>query len=119
MGCNSLNPNPFLYSRANFVSCPKLDTTFRADEDMIDICGKLQVLDQMIDELLARKHKILIFSQMTRMLDIIGDYLGQVKEVRFSRLDGSMSFEDRQENIDVFNETDDVQGGWLTDQEQM
>jgi len=82
---------------------------YRADEDMIDICGKLQVLDQMIDELLARKHKILIFSQMTRMLDIIGDYLGQVKEVRFSRLDGSMSFEDRQENIDVFNETDDVQ----------
>ena len=76
---------------------------------MIDICGKLQVLDQMIDELLAGKHKILIFSQMTRMLDIIGDYLSQVKEVRFSRLDGSMSFEDRQENIDVFNETDDVQ----------
>ena len=37
-----------------------------------------------------------------------GDYLGQVKDVRFSRLDGSMAFEDRQANIDAFNETDDV-----------
>ena len=86
--------------------------------------------------LMARKHKVLIFSQMTRLLDIIGkikiqasrqdtglldpkleklkrilslgDYLGQVKDLRFSRLDGSMAFEDRQANIDAFNETDDV-----------
>ena len=57
---------------------------------------------------MERKHKMLIFSQMTRLLDIIGDYLGQVKELRFSRLDGSMAFEDRQANIDAFNETDDV-----------
>ena len=62
----------------------------------------------MLDELMARKHKMLIFSQMTRLLDIIGDYLSQVKDVHYSRLDGSMAFEDRQENIDAFNENDDV-----------
>merc|ERR1711992_443434 len=62
----------------------------------------------MLDGLMERKHKMLIFSQMTRLLDIIGGYLGQVKELRFSRLDGSMAFEDRQANIDAFNETDDV-----------
>ena len=42
---------------------------------MIDICGKLKVLDQMLEELSARGHKTLIFSQMTKMLDILGDYL--------------------------------------------
>merc|ERR550519_1550952 len=52
-------------------------------------------------------HKILIFSQMTRMLDILGDYLGH-KKLTHSRLYGSMNFEDRQANIDRFNETDEV-----------
>ena len=75
---------------------------------MIDICGKMKVLDQMLMELLSRKHKVLIFSQMTRMLDIIGDYLSY-QEFQFSRLDGTMDFIDRQENIDTFNTNPDVQ----------
>ena len=48
---------------------------YRADEDMIDICGKLKVLDQMLDELAKHGHKVLIFSQMTKMLDVLSDYL--------------------------------------------
>ena len=85
----------------------------------------MKVLDQMLTELLSRKHKILIFSQMTKMLDIIGDYLNYkvilqkklyennrfdgifslfLQKLTFSRLDGSMGFEDRQENIDAFND---------------
>lgn len=79
---------------------------YRADEDMVDICGKLKVLDQMLDELEKRGHKILVFSQMTRLLDILGDYL-HYREKKFSRLDGSMHFEDRQANIDRFNEHPD------------
>merc|ERR1711997_119160 len=79
---------------------------YRADEDMVDICGKLKVLDQMLYELEKRGHKTLIFSQMTRLLDILGDYL-HYREKKFSRLDGSMHFEDRQQNIDRFNEHPD------------
>ncbi len=74
---------------------------------MIDICGKLQIFDQMIDELIARKHKVLVFSQMTRMLDILGDFLDQVKGINYSRLDGAMGFDERQENIDTFNNSDE------------
>merc|ERR1719318_1377520 len=66
--------------------------------DMVDICGKLAVLDQMA----AGGHKTLIFSQMTKMLDILGDYCN-MKKWKFSRLDGSMNFLDRQANIDKFN----------------
>ena len=48
---------------------------YNADQNIIEKCGKLKVLDQMLDELLKRGHKMLIFSQMTRMMDILGDYL--------------------------------------------
>ena len=61
----------------------------------------------MLDELMSRDHKTLIFSQMTRMLDILGDYLS-LKGVSYSRLDGAMHFEDRQQNMDSFNEDGDV-----------
>merc|ERR1719322_42674 len=74
--------------------------------DMVDICGKLQVFDQMIVKLVADGHKTLIFSQMTKMLDILGDYCN-FKKWKFSRLDGSMNFEDRQANIDQFNDNAD------------
>merc|ERR1712025_1554078 len=40
-------------------------------------------------------------------MDILGDYLNY-KKLPTSRLDGSMSFEDRQANIDQFNETDET-----------
>ena len=39
---------------------------------------------------------------MTKMLHILGDYLN-LKKIKFCRLDGSMQFMDRQENIDTFN----------------
>merc|ERR1719430_2695980 len=77
-------------------------TFYNSTDDMIDICGKLAVLHQMLTKLNEKGHKTLIFSQMTKMLDILGDYLN-LKKIKFCRLDGSMQFMDRQENIDTFN----------------
>ena len=56
---------------------------YRIDQDLVDICGKFKVLDQLLEALLEKKHKVLIFSQMTKMLDILGDYL--MFKVSFSR----------------------------------
>merc|ERR1719186_1155345 len=75
---------------------------YASGPDMIDICGKLQALDQMLVQLLKGGHKMLIFSQMTKMLDVLGDYCN-MKKWKFCRLDGSMNFLDRQANIDKFN----------------
>merc|ERR1711971_659316 len=80
---------------------------YRSDEDMVTICGKLRVLDQLLTDLNSRGHKTLIFSQMTKMLDIIGDYLN-LRKWKFCRLDGSMNWIDRQANIDSFNTDTDV-----------
>ena len=48
---------------------------YLVDDNIVEKSGKMKVLDQLLTALLERGHKVLIFSQMTRMLDILGDYL--------------------------------------------
>ena len=47
--------------------------------DMVDICGKLQVLDQMIVKLIADGHKTLIFSQVSFYLSLFINIFQQTK----------------------------------------
>lgn len=63
--------------------------------------AKVQVLDQIIDKLLPN-HKLLIFSQFTKMLDLLHDWLNY-RDIGFCRLDGSTSHEDRDTQINDFN----------------
>lgn len=44
-------------------------------EHLISACGKLQLLDKMLHSLNQNGHRVLIFSQMTKMLDLLQDYL--------------------------------------------
>jgi SNF2 family DNA or RNA helicase len=39
--------------------------------------GKLAVLDRLLSKLKSRGHRVVLFSQFTMMLDILGDYLEQ------------------------------------------
>ncbi|XP_075697579.1 lymphoid-specific helicase isoform X2 [Rhinoderma darwinii] len=80
---------------------------FKIDEELINSSGKFLVLDRMLPELKKRGHKILIFSQMTLMLDILIDYC-YYRKLEFCRLDGSMSFTEREENMRKFNTDPDV-----------
>jgi len=41
------------------------------NDDLVDTSGKMMVLDRLLTELFQRKHKVLLFSQFTTMLDII------------------------------------------------
>jgi len=69
---------------------------------IVNVCGKMMLLDQMLVKLKQKGHKVLIFSQMTQLLDIIADYL-DFRGFDHSRLDGSMKMEDRQQHIHTFN----------------
>lgn len=40
-------------------------------EDLVDSSGKMMVLERLLDELFARGHKVLLFSQFRTVLDII------------------------------------------------
>jgi ATP-dependent DNA helicase len=41
------------------------------DEQLVNASGKMMVLDRLLDELFRRKHKVLLFSQFTTMLDVL------------------------------------------------
>ncbi|PJF20090.1 CHD family protein [Paramicrosporidium saccamoebae] len=64
--------------------------------------GKLAVLDQLMTRLHQDGHRVLIFSQMVRMLDILSEYL-QLKAWKFQRLDGGTSSDARKKSIAAFN----------------
>jgi ATP-dependent DNA helicase len=42
------------------------------DDQLINASGKMLLLNRLLDELFERGHKVLVFSQFTTMLDIIG-----------------------------------------------
>lgn len=65
-------------------------------------CGKLQKLDSLLRSLQAGGHRALIFTQMTRVLDILEQFLN-IHGHRYLRLDGSTKIEQRQILTDRFN----------------
>ena len=68
---------------------------------MIQASGKLVLLDKLLARLREGGHRVLIFSQMTRCLDILGDYLRH-RHYPFERIDGSIRGDERQAAIDRF-----------------
>ncbi|OWZ12920.1 hypothetical protein PHMEG_00013839 [Phytophthora megakarya] len=72
------------------------------DQRIVENSGKLMVLDQMLRELKSKGHKVLLFSQMTRMLDILEDYL-LMREYSYCRLDGNTKLTDRVDQMEKFN----------------
>ncbi|XP_070570126.1 lymphocyte-specific helicase-like [Ptychodera flava] len=85
---------------------PKTDD-YLIDEKLVQASGKILLLERLLPALKERGHKILIFSQMTSMLDILQDYC-YIRSYTFCRLDGSMSYTDRQEQIEEFNKNKDM-----------
>lgn len=79
---------------------PKTDE-LKIDENLIKNSGKLVILDQLLSALIARKHRTLIFSQMTGTMDIMEDYLNY-RSIPFCRIDGSTSQADREAEIADF-----------------
>ncbi|KAG7191531.1 uncharacterized protein KQ657_003035 [Scheffersomyces spartinae] len=72
---------------------------------MIMTSGKMVLLEQLLTRLKQEGHRVLIFSQMVRMLDILGDYLS-IKGYAFQRLDGGIPSAQRRIAIDHFNAPD-------------
>ena len=74
-------------------------------ESLIRSSGKMILLDKLLAKLKVDGHRVLIFSQMKKMLDILGDYL-LYRGYSFQRLDGGVRAKDRQDAIDSFNSPD-------------
>jgi helicase SWR1 len=65
-------------------------------------CGKLQRLDKLLRKLQAGGHRALIFTQMTKVLDILEQFLN-IHGHRYLRLDGATKIEQRQLLTERFN----------------
>ncbi|XP_026286937.1 chromodomain-helicase-DNA-binding protein 1 isoform X2 [Frankliniella occidentalis] len=71
-------------------------------KELVKGSGKLVLLDKLLVRLRETGHRVLIFSQMVRMLDILAEYL-QLRHFPFQRLDGSIKGELRKQALDHFN----------------
>lgn len=69
---------------------------------MITSSGKMMLLDQLLAKLKRDGHRVLIFSQMVKMLDILGEYM-ECRGYNFQRLDGTIPAASRRLAIEHFN----------------
>lgn len=76
---------------------------YTTDKHLVDNAGKMRVLHKLLPKLKEKGSRVLIFSQMTRMLDILEDYFWWVN-IKYCRIDGNTAHEDRERQIDEFNE---------------
>ena len=75
---------------------------FSNGEHLVTNCGKMIVLDKLLKKFKAQGSRVLIFSQMNRLLDILEDYC-ELRGYEYCRLDGQTAHEDRMEAIDAYN----------------
>lgn len=67
--------------------------------------GKMVLLDKLLPRLKEKGSRVLIFSQMTRMLDILEDYC-LYRAHPYCRIDGNTGGDEREAAIDGFNKPD-------------
>ncbi|XP_076856036.1 chromodomain-helicase-DNA-binding protein 9 isoform X2 [Brachyhypopomus gauderio] len=72
---------------------------------MVQSAGKLVLIDKLLPKMKSGGHKVLIFSQMVRCLDILEDYLIQ-RRYLYERIDGRVRGNLRQAAIDRFSKPD-------------
>ena len=73
--------------------------------DIVENSGKMVLLDKLLKKLKENGHRVLLFTQMTKILDILEDYL-VMRQYPYCRIDGNTSYDTREESIDAFNAPD-------------
>lgn len=69
--------------------------------------GKLAKLDQLLSRLKEEGHRVLLYFQMTRMIDLMEEYL-TYRNFKYCRLDGSTKLEDRRDTVHDFQTRPDI-----------
>ena len=70
-------------------------------ERLVSDCAKLKKLDDLLNKLKKEDHRVLIFCQMTRMIDILEEYMAKRRYTYF-RMDGSTNIADRRDMVNEF-----------------
>ncbi|KAG0140791.1 hypothetical protein CROQUDRAFT_664695 [Cronartium quercuum f. sp. fusiforme G11] len=75
---------------------------FTTDEHLVFNSGKMIILDKLLKAMKAKGSRVLIFSQMSRVLDILEDYC-LFRKYEYCRIDGGTPHEERIGSIDEYN----------------
>jgi len=78
---------------------------YTTDYHLVSNAGKMVVLDKLLPRLKDMGSRVLVFSQMTRVLDILEDYC-LWRGHTYCRIDGQTAHEDRHRQIDEYNQPD-------------
>ncbi|KAF9215123.1 hypothetical protein BGZ59_002233 [Podila verticillata] len=78
---------------------------YTTDQHIIDNAGKMVVLDKLLRRMKEQGSRVLLFSQMSRVLDILEDYC-VFRGYEYCRIDGQTGHEDRVAAIDEYNKPD-------------
>ncbi|KAJ5145923.1 Helicase C-terminal [Penicillium bovifimosum] len=95
-----LPPPASLKARYNHIEVPSM-RRFVTDS------GKLAKLDELLRELKPGGHRVLLYFQMTRMIDLMEEYL-TYRNYKYCRLDGSTKLEDRRDTVADFQSNPDI-----------
>ncbi|NWS69886.1 INO80 ATPase, partial [Crotophaga sulcirostris] len=76
-------------------------------ESLITDSGKLHALDLLLTRLKSQGHRVLIYSQMTRMIDLLEEYMVYRKHT-YMRLDGSSKISERRDMVADFQNRNDI-----------
>uniref|UniRef100_A0A8D0DBN0 Chromodomain helicase DNA binding protein 4 n=1 Tax=Sander lucioperca TaxID=283035 RepID=A0A8D0DBN0_SANLU len=93
--------HPYLFPAAA-MEAPKLPNGMYEGNALTKSSGKLTLLQKMMTKLKEGGHRVLVFSQMTKMLDLLEDFL-ENEGYKYERIDGGVTGNMRQEAIDRFN----------------
>lgn len=94
--------HPFVYSEAIEERSVNRVVLHR---NLVDASSKLQLLELLLPKLKERGHRVLIFSQFLKQLDIVEDFLDGLG-LRHQRLDGTIGTLEKQKRIDEYNAPD-------------
>ena len=76
-------------------------------QSLVSDAGKLAVLDSLLTTLKSQGHRVLIYSQMTKMIDLLEEYMWHRKH-RYMRLDGSSKISARRDMVADFQTRADI-----------
>ncbi|XP_051811202.1 chromodomain-helicase-DNA-binding protein 4a isoform X3 [Acanthochromis polyacanthus] len=93
--------HPYLFPAAA-MEAPKMPNGMYDGAALTKAAGKLLLLQKMMRKLKEGGHRVLVFSQMTKMLDLLEDFL-ENEGYKYERIDGGITGGMRQEAIDRFN----------------
>jgi len=79
--------------------------SYEVNEDIIRSSGKVELLDRILRKLKATGHRVLIFTQMTQVMNILEAYF-RYRQYAYLRLDGSTKADRRENAMHRFNAPD-------------